>query len=235
MVDIDKAVISRLKKSGIWFEILVDPVKAMELKKGKQINLDEVLAFPGIYHDVRKGNTIPENELQTNFGTTDIYQIAKKIVAEGELQFTTEQRKKFVDDKTKEIADIISKRGINPQTNTPHPPQRILNAMESARIQVDPFTDAEMQVTKTVEAIKTLLPIRFQKVTLRIVIPSQLSGKVYSVLKRTAGKFDEQWLNDGSLQVTIEIPVGAQEDLFKKVGDITKGNFKSEIVKRVDV
>jgi ribosome maturation protein SDO1 len=235
MVDIDKAVISRLKKSGTWFEILVDPVKAMELKKGKQINLDEVLAFPGIYHDVRKGNTIPENELQTNFGTTDIYQIAKKIVAEGELQFTTEQRKKFVDDKTKEIADIISKRGINPQTNTPHPPQRILNAMGSARIQVDPFIDAEMQVTKTVEAIKTLLPIRFQKVTLRIVIPSQLSGKVYSVLKRTAGKFDEQWLNDGSLQITIEIPVGAQEDLFKKVGDITKGNFKSEIVKRVDV
>jgi len=235
MVSVDKAVISRLKKSGSWFEVLVDPIKALELKKGKQVDIDDVLAFPGIYHDVRRGDAIPENELQTNFGTINIYQIAKKIITEGELQFTTEQRKKFVEEKTKEIVDIISRRGINPQTNTPHPPQRILNAIEKVRTQVDPFIDAELQVNKIVESIKTLLPIKFQKVTLKIVIPPQFSGKTYSVLKRTVREFEEQWLNDGSLQVTLEIPVGAQEDLFKTIGDVTKGNFKSEIVKRVDL
>ncbi len=119
MVDVDKAVVSRLKKSGKDFEVLVDPIKALEFKKGKQINLDEIIAYPGIYHDVRRGDAIPNSELQVNFGTTDIYQITKKILMEGELQFTTEQRRKFVEDKTKEIVDIISRRGINPQTNTP--------------------------------------------------------------------------------------------------------------------
>lgn len=235
MVDVNKAVISRMKKSGIWFEVLVDPVKALELKKGKQINLDEILAYPGIYHDVRRGDAIPKNELQTNFGTTDIYRIAKKIILEGELQFTTEQRRKFVEGKTKEIADIISRRGINPQTNTPHPPQRILNAMKKTGVQIDPLIDAELQVNKVVEVIKPLIPIKFQKVTLRIVIPAQFSAKTYSILKRIVGKFEEQWLNDGSLQITLDVPAGAQEDLFKKIGNMTKGNFKSEVLKRVDL
>jgi ribosome maturation protein SDO1 len=235
MVDVDKAVISRLKKSGKDFEILVDSMKALEFKKGKQIKLEEVLAYPGIYHDVRKGDAIPSNELQVNFGTTDIYQIAKKILTEGELQFTTEQRRKFVEDKTKEISEIISRRGINPQTNTPHPPQRIINAMEQAGVHVDPFIDTEMQVNKVVESIKPLLPIKFQKVVVEVTISSQFSGKVYSTLKRTFGKFEERWLNDGSLQLIMDIPVGAQEEMFKKIGDLTKGNFKSNIIRKVDL
>ena len=235
MVDVDKSVISRLKKGGKDFEILVDPIKALEFKKGKQINLEEVLAYPGIYHDVRKGDAIPTNELQVNFGTVDIYQIAKKILNEGELQFTTEQKRKFVEDKTKEIVDIISKRGVNPQTNTPNPPQRIINAMEKAGIRVDPLIDAEMQVNKVVESIKPLIPIKFQKVIVEVTISPQFAGKAYSMLKRTLGKFEERWLNDGSLQLIMDVPVGAQEEMFKKIGDLTKGNFKSNIIKKVDL
>jgi len=235
MVDVDKAVISRLKKSGKHFEVLVEPIKALEFKKGKQISLEEIIAYPGVYHDVRRGDAIPSSELQLNFGTTDIYQITKKILMEGELQFTTEQRRKFVEDKTKEIADIISRRGINPQTNTLNPPQRIINAMEKVGIHVDPFIDTEMQVNKVVESIKPLIPIKFQKVIIEVTVPPQFSGKAYSVLKRTIGRFEERWLNDGSIQMTLEIPVGAQEEMFKKIGDITKGNFKSNIIKKVDL
>lgn len=235
MVDVDKAVVIRLKKAGMKFEILVDPDKALEFKKGRPLNMEEILAYPGIYHDVRRGDAIPENELQTNFGTTDVFQVAKKVIAEGEVQFTTEQRRRFVEEKRKEIANIISKRGINPQTNTVHPPQRILNAMDKVGVRVDPFIEAELQVNKIVESIKPLLPIKFQRIIVQIIIPPQFSGKTYSVLKRTVGKFDERWLNDGSLQVTLDIPAGAQEDIFKKIGDITKGEFKSNVIKRVDV
>jgi len=235
MVDVDKAVVIRLKKAGMKFEVLVDPDKALEFKKGRSLNVEEILAYPGIYHDVRRGDTIPEEELQNNFGTTNVFQVAKKIIAEGELQYTTEQRRRLVEKKTKKIADIISKRGINPQTNIVHPPQRILNAMDKAGIHVDSFIDAELQVNKIVESIKPLLPIKFQRIIVQIIIPPQHSGKTYSVLKRTVGKFEEKWLNDGSLQVTLDIPAGAQEDIFKKIGDITRGNFKSSIIKRVDV
>jgi len=235
MVDVDKAVVSRLKKGGKKFEVLVDPEKVLDFKRKKGGNIEEIIAYPGIYHDVRRGNTIPENELQMIFGTTNIYEIARKIINEGELQFTTEQRRNFVEDKKKEIADIISRRGINPQTNTPHPPQRILNAIEKSGVNIEPFIDADMQVNRVVESIKPLLPIKFQRVIVRITIPPQYSGKTYPVLKRTIGKFDEQWLNDGSLQVTLDIPAGIQDDVFKRIGDVTKGNFKSEIIKKVDL
>ena len=235
MVDVDKAVVIRLKKAGMKFEVLADPDKALEFRKGRSLNVEEILAYPGVYHDVRRGDAIPENELQGNFGTTNVFQVAKKVIVEGELQFTTEQRRRFVEEKRREIADIISKRGINPQTNTVHPPQRVLNAMDKAGVHVDPFIEAELQVNKIVESIKTLLPIKFQRIIVQIIIPPQFSGKLYSVLKRTVGKFDERWLNDGSLQVTLDIPAGAQGDVFKKIGDITKGNFKSSIIKRVDI
>ena len=234
MVDVDKAVVIRLKKGEMKFEVLVDPDKALDFKKGKSINLEEILAYPGVYHDVRRGDTIPEKELQNNFGTMDVFQVAKKVILEGEFQFTTEQRRKFVEENRRKIADIISKRGINPQTNTVHPPQRILNAMDKVGVHVDPFIEAELQVNKIVESIKPLLPIKFQRIIVQVVIPPQFSAKTYSVLKRTVEKFTEQWLNDGSLQITLDIPAGAQEDMFKKIGDLTKGNFKSSIIKRVD-
>lgn len=233
MISIDEAIIVKLKKSGKFFEILVDPDKALEFKKGKKIDIDGVLAYPGIYHDARKGNLVSEDELQKNFGTTDIFNVAKKIITEGNLQFTTEQRKKFLEEKTKEVANIISRMGINPQTNMPHPPQRILNAMEKAGVHIDPFLDAELQVNKTLEIIKPLLPIRFEKVTIQIVIPPQHTGKVYSMLKRSFEGFQEQWLSDGSLRVTINVPAGMKVELLKKVGDMTRGNFSSRIIERV--
>lgn len=235
MVDVDKAVVSRLKLKGKKFEILVDPVKALDFKRGKNVSLDEILAYPGVYHDVRRGESIPSDELQESFGTTDVYEISKKILMDGELQITTEQRRKFVEEKTREIAEIISRRSINPQTNAPHPPQRIMNAMEKAGVQVDPFTDAELQVKRAVEAIKPLLPIRFQRVVVRLTIPPQHVGKVYSLLKRSIGEFEEEWLNDGSLEVTLDLPVGVQDELFRKIGDITRGDFKSTIIKKVDL
>lgn len=237
MVSLDKATVCRLKRRGKNYEILVDPDKALEFKKGNRINIDEILAFPAVYHDARRGEaeTIPQSELQEVFGTTDIYKIAEIILKEGELQFTTEQRRIFTERTKKEIAEIISRRSINPQTNTPHPPQRILNAMEEAGVHVEPFVDAELQVKRVVESIKEILPIKLQMVTLRITVPPEFVGKVYSVFKKIKTDFQEEWLNDGSLQATLEIPAGIQDELLSKIGNLTKGNFKSEIVKRVDV
>ncbi|NCN39602.1 MAG: ribosome assembly factor SBDS, partial [Candidatus Aenigmarchaeota archaeon] len=100
MVDIDKSVVCRLKKGSDYFEILVDPDKALVFKKGKETNLEDILAVPGVYKDVRKGESISNDELQKNFGTRNFNEIAKKILNEGDLQFTTDQRRQFIEDKT---------------------------------------------------------------------------------------------------------------------------------------
>jgi ribosome maturation protein SDO1 len=235
VVSLDKAVIARLQHSGQKFEILVDPNKALDFKKGVKMDMSEILAYPAIYKDARSTEMVAEKDLQKSFGTTDIFKIAEKIIKEGELQLTTEQRKVMIEQKKNQIANIIAKRGINPQTNAPHPPQRILNAMEKAGVNIDPFIDAELQVDKVLKAIKEILPIKFQKVTFQIKIPPQFSGKVHSILKTVGNITSEQWLNDGSLSVLIEVLGGMQDEFFQKISSLTHGNFESKVVKREDV
>lgn len=234
VVSLEKAVTARLVSSGQKFEILVDANKASELKKGKNVNMNEILAYPAIYRDVRSSEVVSSQELQKAFGTTDILKVAEKIIKEGEVQLTTEQRRSMIEQKKNQVAHIISKRGINPQTNAPHPVQRILNAIEQVGIHIDPFTDAELQVDKVLNAIKVLLPIRFQKVTLQIKIPSQYSGKIYSILKEIGNIKQEQWLADG-LQITIEILAGVQDEITQKIASLTHGNFELKVIKREDV
>ncbi len=228
-------MIARLSASGQKFEILVDPNKALEFKKGKSINMDDILAYPTIYHDVRNTETVAKEELQKAFGTADVYKIAERIIKTGDIQLTTEQRREMTEQKRTQIVAIISKRAINPQTNTPHPMQRILNAINQTGISIDPFIDAELQLDKVINAIKPLLPIRFQRVTLQIKITPQFAGRVYAVLKEFGGMKQEQWLNDGSLQVAMEILAGIQDELTQKIAGLTSGNFELKVVKREDV
>lgn len=221
--------------SGQRFEILVDPNKALEFKKGTKVDMNDILAYPAIYHDVRNTDMVSEQDLQKIFGTADYKKIAEKIIKEGELQLTTEQRREMTNQKRMQIAAIISKRGINPQTNAPNPPQRILTAMDKAGVNVDPFVDAELQIDKVLKLIKPILPIKFQKALIQMKFPPQFAGKVYSDLKKSGEIKNEQWLNDGSLQVQIEILAGVQDEIFQKMSNITHGQFESKVLKREDM
>ena len=235
VVGVDKAVIARLHYSGQRFEILVDPNKALDFKKGAKVDMNEILEYPAVYRDVRNTEMVAEQDLQKVFGTTDIMKIAQKIIKEGELQLTTEQRRTMVEQRRNQIVNIIAKKGVNPQTNAPHPPQRILNVMDKAGVNIDPFVDAEMQVDKVLKEIKALIPIKFQKITLQLKIPPQFAGKTYAVLKTSGTILNEQWLNDGSLQVSIQILAGIQEELFQKLASLTHGQYESKVIKREDV
>lgn len=231
VVGIDKAVVSRLTISGEKFEVLVDPKLAFEFKKGKNMDVREILAVPEILKDARSAERAKEEDLKKFFGTIDVFKIAERIIKEGEFRLTTEQRRELIEEKKIQIANIISKKGINPQTNTPHPPQRILNVMEQVGVNVDPFIEAENQVDRVIDSIKKVLPIKFQKVLIQVKIPPQFAGKVYSILK--LGKIvGERWLNDGSLQADIEILGGLQDEFFQKISSLTHGNFESKILKR---
>ena len=54
MVDVDKAVIAKIKKKGETFEVLVDCDKALDFKEGKA-TLDEALATEEVFKDSKKG------------------------------------------------------------------------------------------------------------------------------------------------------------------------------------
>lgn len=233
MVSLDDAVIARIVKKNEKFEILVDPDLAIELKNGKNINIENMLAVFDIFKDARSGERASEDAIEHAFGKCDIYEIARKIVINGDVQITAEHRRKMIEKKKKEIANIISKQSIDPKTKLPHPVQRILNAMEKAKINIDPFKDAKEQVKNVLDSIVQILPISMEKVDIAIKVPIEFGGKVATLLRSIGSVKKEEW---GTNYIALlEIPAGMQTELYNKLNSITHGNVQTKIIKEMKI
>ena len=229
MVKINDAVIARLEKNGHKFEVLVDPDLAMDVKHGKDVNFDDLLADEKVFKDSKKGDEQSPEMLKENFETEDFKEIITKIITHGDVQLTTDQRRAFLERKRSEIINIISQNAINPQTKTPHPPQRIENAMEQEKIHIDAFKSTEEQVESIVNAIKKILPISMEKVDFAVKIPAAHAGRCSAIIHKFEIK-KEQWLNDGSLAVEFKLPVGLKQDLLNELNSATHGDLIVKIV-----
>jgi ribosome maturation protein SDO1 len=231
MVSLDDAVIARYEKQGDRFEVLVDPEKAQEIREGAEIPLSDVLVIDAIFKDAKKGDHASEHLYNKIFDTEDVEAIALIIIKQGEIQLTTQQKKNMQDVKRKQIVEIIAKNAINPQTKTPHPPQRIELALEEARIHVDPFKPAQSQVQDILKKLQAIMPIRFEKVTLAIKIPGNDYARCYQELHDAGRMLKEEWQSDGSWIGLIEIPAGIQLDLIDRIQSKTKGQAEVKNLK----
>ncbi|MBI4018437.1 MAG: ribosome assembly factor SBDS [Candidatus Aenigmarchaeota archaeon] len=226
MVTVEEAIIAKYSKEGRHFEILVDPHLAYDLKEGRTVSLSRMLASNVVFTDARKADKASPSDIEKTFNTNDLEKIAEFIVKHGEVQLTTDFRRKKTEEKRKQVASFISRNAINPQTRVPHPPERILAAMESARVNIDPFRPAEQQVDDVVKAIKSILPISIEEIVLSIEIPAKYSSRAYGLLKELGTIQKDNWLSDGSLFAKLLIPAGLKESVFRRLGAVTEGNVK---------
>ncbi|MFQ5887412.1 MAG: ribosome assembly factor SBDS [Candidatus Hydrothermarchaeales archaeon] len=231
MVSLEAAVIARLEIHGSRFEVLVDPDLALELKKGKREDMSDILAIETIFKDSKKGDKASEEHIKEIFDTDDPLEVAKTIIKKGDIQLTTEQRKKIQEDRKRQVITFIAKHGINPKTGTPHPPQRIEKAIAEAKIHIDLFKSAEEQTPKILKAIRPLLPIRFEEKTIAVKIPAHYAGKAHSIVQDFGEVKKEEWQNDGSLIVLMKLPAGSIDDFFNELNKLTKGTIESRIIK----
>jgi len=229
MVKLDDAVIARMEKNGHKYEVLVDPDLAMDVKHGKEVDFSELLAADRVFKDSKAGEEQSPEFLKEQFETEDINVIAKKIIEDGDVQLTTEQRKHFLQKKRNEIITMISKNAIDPQAKTPHPPQRIENAMEQAKIHIDPFKSVEEQVNSIINEIKKIIPISMEKLDFVIKVPAIHSGRCSAIIHKFEIK-KEQWLNDGSLIAEFNLPVGMKQDLMNELNSATHGEVEIKII-----
>ena len=233
MISVEKAVIARLTKSGEKFEILVDPEKALEIKTGKDMDLDEFLASEEIYEDAKKGLRVTTEKVNKAFGTNDLNTVIKRIIREGEVQITTEQRREMLEEKRKAIANIISKRGVNPQTGLPHPLDRILRAMDEAKVRIELDKRVEEQIDSVLKGVQTIIPIKLEKVQIAIKIPPTFAGKASSVVRSFGSLLKEEWSSNGSYISLIEIPAGIQQEVYDRLNNLTHGEVEVKIVKKL--
>lgn len=232
MVRLEDAVIAKLETHGERYEVLVDPDLALELKRGTNVEMSKVLAVETVFKDAKKGDRASEEHMTKIFGTSDAIEVAKNIIKKGEIQLTTEQRRKMMEDRKKQIVNIISRNAINPQTGAPHPPARIEKAMEEARVHIDVSKTAEEQMPDVLKALRPLLPIRIEEKTVAVKIPPQYATKAFSVVKPFGEIRKEEWQKDGSWIFLMDLPAGVVEEFLNELNALTKGEVEMKIVKK---
>lgn len=231
MVSLDEAVLARITSHGETFEILVDPKQVERIRAGKVDDITEHLAVDAIFVDVKTGDHAPEDKLEEAFGTTEVPAVAERIVRDGEIQLTAEQRRKYQDEKHKQIVSSIVRQAWNPQTKTPHPPARIERALEEARFRVDPFRQVDVQVQEAIKALKPLLPISMEEVQIAFKIPPNYTGKAYGEARGLGELVKEEWEPDGSFIGVLKIPAGMQGDILDHLNRMTKGEVETTVLK----
>ena len=233
MVNVDDAIIAKLDSHGEHFEILVDPDLAAEFRNpdGKDVAIEDLLAVEEIFKDSKKGDKASEEAMNKIFETTDPIEVSKVILEKGNVQLTADQKRQMQEDKRKLVINKIARESINPQTGLPHPAQRIENAMDEAKVKIDPFISVNQQVQTALKSIRPLIPIRFEKVKIAVRLPGSAAGNAFNAINPFGDIIYEEWQQDGSWIAIVEIPGGLQDRFTSKMAEISSGEAETKAIK----
>ena len=214
---------ARIKKNGLSFEILVDMDEALKFKKGES----DFLQVEGdrIFNDVKKGNVASNNDLEIAFKTSDVNEIGKVIVKQGEVLVDQDHRDEEKEKKIKQVVDFLSRNASDPQSGNPISSERIKNALHDAHVQIK-NTSVENQIKDIVESLAKVIPIKLSTKKIKVTIPAIQTGKAYGVISKYKEK--ENWLDDGSLEVILSIPSGLIMDFYDSLNSVTSGSAHAE-------
>jgi ribosome maturation protein SDO1 len=219
-----KEIKVKYEKNGKHFEILVNE-KVFDYLEGK-VSIKEVLIVEEVFRDISKGERASEEDLLSVFETTNIEKIAEEMIKNGYIQIPTEIRRKWVEEKRKQIIDFIAKNAIDPKTKLPIPPQRIELALEQVKVKIDPFKGVEKQAEEIVKKLILVMPIKFEKIKLAIKVPGEYYGKVYNFIHKEAKIKNEEWTNEGDWIAIVEIPGGFKVKFIDELSRLTNGEIQ---------
>jgi len=236
MISLDEAVTARLESHGQRFEVLVDPDAALTIKRGEfDGDLEGVIAAEDVFEDASTGDRPPENALEEVFETTDPLEIIPDVIQRGEIQITAEQRRAMQEQKHNQLVNKIARNAVNPQMDdAPHPPERIERALEEAGFKIDPMEPVENQVDDALDALRPIIPIRFDEMVMAVQVPAAYAGSAQAQIRQFGELEREEWQPDGSWVGVIRFPAGLQNDFYDVVNEHTSGEAETRIVKDED-
>ena len=219
---------ARIKQAGKHFEIIVDLDSALKFKKTGQGSASDFLEIDQIFSDSKKGFKASDADLKSAFNSTDVNAIAERIVKQGELLLTQEHRDEERDKAVKRVVDFLVRNSVDPQSGRPHTAERIKSALEEAGVNVK-NASIESQIPEITGALSKVLPIKISTKKVKITVPAMHTGKVYGVLNQFKEK--EDWLNNGDLEVIVNVPAGMIMEFYDKLNSITHGSALTEELK----
>ncbi len=217
---------ARIKKAGKNFEIMVDMDEALAFKKGDASSIEA--EGDRIFTDSKKGEVASSSDLKEAFRTEDVAEIVQRIVKEGEVLVSQEHRSEEQEKKIKQIVDFLATNTTNPQTNNPHTPERIRSAMQEAHVNVK-NVPVENQVKEIIGELSKVLPIKMEMKKIKITIPAAQTGQAYGAVSQYKEK--ENWLDNGDLEMIVNVPAGIIMDFYDKLNSATHGSAVAEEIK----
>jgi len=221
-------IIARLRRGSLIFETMVDLDNALKLKKGEQVDINEVIRDVAVYSDLKKGLRAGSDDLKEVFKTDDFNSVVEQIVKKGDIEIPKEYRNEEIEKKKKQIIDFLVRNAIDARTNNPFTSDIIESAMGQAGVKIENLP-IEKQIQRIIETLSKIIPIKIETKKILAKIPAEYSGKVYGIIKEYKEK--ENWLSNGDLEVVLNIPVGLQSDFYDKLNSVTHGSVITQEVK----
>jgi len=163
------------------------------------------------------------------------YEASKVVLEKGFLKLPESVRDRLIEQKMMEILRYLQKYAVNPATNAPYTPQQLEEAFTKIRarkVKLDPLMDVRNLLPIVVKEIQNVLPIKLEIIVVKVRIPAEYVGPLYGKLTNFGTFKEQQWLEDGSLQATMEIPAGVFLKFNNLLVNSTRGQAKIEILAR---
>ena len=236
MISLDDAVTARLESHGAQFEVLVDPDAALAIKRGEfDGDLADVVAAEKVFEDASTGDRPAESDVESAFDTTDPMEIIPQVIERGDIQITADQRREMQEQKYRQLIDTIARNAVNPQMDdAPHPPERIESALAETKFRIDPMEPVERQVDDALDALRPVIPIRFDEVTIAVRIPAEYAGSAQARVREFGELEEEEWQPDGAWIGVLTFPAGMQNEFYDLVNEHTSGEAEVQIVRDED-
>jgi ribosome maturation protein SDO1 len=218
---------ARLTKKGKKYEILVDLDEALKIRGGKSTNISAAVLTNAIFHNLKSGETAGVNDLEIDFGTSNVDEVALKIIKNGEVVLPAEYIKKMQEGKYKQVVDFLSKNAVSP-TGIPYTPDRIMGALKEANVNVK-NESIDKQISEILAQIQRILPIKIEIKKIQVTIPAQFTGKAYGAVSEF--KQSEEWLSNGDLRIIVGVPAGLIFEFYDKLNGVTHGAALTEELK----
>ncbi|ETO25407.1 putative RNA-associated protein [Reticulomyxa filosa] len=222
-----KAQLVRFQQGKLKFEILTKPGTVLKYREGK-LGWDKVLMADAIFTNSSRGDLASGKDLEDAFGTSNIEECCKKIVEQGELQVSAQERKDEIEAKKHEVIQHIFKNYMDPKTKLPHPPERVEACMKDCHIKIDGKKDAKKQAEDAVKAMSSKLPFTRQvAMTVRLFIKHSYVGQCNNIIHAAGNVLEQDWKSrpDGCIFV-LELSKAGDGSTFSSVEEEGGGGGK---------
>ncbi|MBN1792936.1 ribosome assembly factor SBDS [Candidatus Woesearchaeota archaeon] len=223
--------VARMSMHGHEFEIVIEPENAVKHRHG-EADINSALMAPHVYKSVQSGELASKELMSEVFETSDEFEVASRIIKEGELHFNDEYKNKLRSEKKDQLIALIAKQAADANTGLPLDPKRLQSAMIHANVHVDIFKPVEDQLEGVVAKLRSVISLTLERKSVTLRIPAAYAPKLYGFVASRSSIVEEAWLGDGALSAKVELAAGAVPGFLDELKSATHGDVEASVEKK---